>query len=670
MSNKSPILNDRVEREEHGHYSKVGAFFHKIQRWFEPVSDVQRDDSNMGMEDQHGSKVILGSGNILIQAINNISLYASKHLNVSVKGNKQEIIAGTHVHHVEEDAKKTHGTQNESERQAAEKLHESNAKIQQARLDAMDGAGDKVSCPVCHTRHAVDEHSDLIDGIFALIRNYMPPFFCFPLDILQKLAQVLISPLLTLKQNVGLSGAKGCGSPACKDGMVESPASAIKAADAAAETAIKAETENINKYSIQLGSGGGKVETQKGDVIYRYGLKKNDLPAYKNKGHHTFPFYWVPAENTKGRDLRFSSRGSAPRVIYAPPQRTHGSVMFDVSNNFTINAGSPGVEIQTSGRFDVKSGDIVMTATNGEAVFGSGNVTTIKGKNVIIDADDKSGDTGFGIQAQHTMVHGSFNVRGDAAFKGHLTTDGSISTPHLIVPSMRARSSGSASSKFCTEGANFLPVAQVVKNSNFTKDLAFRYIFTGYLLSPAGLVSLAMETYDLIMMNILIEPITTGIFAGVGAGLGAVAVTGFIWNFRHNHTICGNDHSHDVVTPKASYWNSRKGWGGERMAGSHIPTPAPAYGDLPSPGPQSKPGACGGGGLYVKDRNENYNVNIDDAFNNLNYVPISITRNGDGTIIPTPRFSITPRFSGIPGIPTGTYPYYPNTIPSLSGECP
>ena len=643
---QGPILNENDEKEDHGLLTKTGGLIFRVFKNFnKKISNLITNNSfiELGTNDIPQSKIRMSAGgDVLIQSGNNLDVNVLGNANYSTKGNERKVVSGTYSFYAKRDDKKVVGKQLASEREAAEKLQEITNEVQEKRLKAMDKKGNMVACPVCSVTHLVDSHSSLVDSFFAFIRKLNIPYFCFPLDLIQKLASALISPILSPKKNIGLTGAAGCGSPGCKNGMVESFVEGFKAADKATSEAIKQNAEKISKYSKQLSSGGSAVIPHKADVVYKFGLKKNSAPAYKKKGNHTFGFYFKPGVNGNGHTLGMHSKGSCERAIYCPPQRTQGSVAFEVSNNFTINAGSPGVDIDTSGRFNVRAGDVVINATEGEAVFGSGNVTTIKGKNLILDADDKTGDAGVSIQSPHTMVHGSLNVRGDAAFKGHLTTDGAISCPYLIMPSMRTQSTASSSSKMKVEHANWYVAGLSLATTNFVKDLIFRYVMTGYIFTIAGLYALVVEVYDLIMIAITIELNITGICFGYAAcAYGGGPFFGYVMNYTHNHGKCGDDHNHDVNVPKTSTWNTRKGWGNERCAGSPIPTPAPVNGDESAPGPRSKPGGCGGGGLYTKNRNERYRVNDLDPFDGLNRIPISINRTPDGNLNPLPTFSFT-----------------------------
>lgn len=637
-----------MEKENHGIFTKVGALNFNVMKTNNDGtgSNVETETSYISLQDKWSSMLKLFYGNVVLKAINNLSLYTSKHLNVSVKGDRQEAISGSSVEYIKGDSKRVIGTQTDSEIAAAKELNTINNAIQTARVDAVSNTkGTMVACPICSVTHLVDNKQGISDGIFGLIRKNLPPYFCFPLDTIQKLTSVLISPFLSQKKNIAFTGTKGCGSPGCKNGMIESPINAMKSADSATTRALKQNAEKIKKSEQQLKTGGTELTTVKQDMVFKIGLAKNNSVAFAKRGHNVFGLSLQAGPNSP-EYLAINSKGSAPKIVHCPPQRTTGSLMFDVSNNFTVNAGSPGIDLQTSGRFNIMAGDVVVNATEGEAVFSSGNVTTIKGKNIIIDANDSSGDSGVSIESDQTMVHGGFSVRGNAAFKGHVTADGSLSVPHLIVPSMRTESSPSAPSKSKTEGANWGFGGIKAAATCLTKDLAFRYLMNGYIMTISGVYSLVRETYDLALLSTYYEWRTSGF----GIGYGYVT----LFNKTHNHSMCGMDHTHSVTTPLASYWNTRKGWGQERVGACPVPTPCPGFGDSPSPGPKSKPGGCGGGGLYVKDRNERYNLDLNDAYSGNNYIHVPITRKPDGSIstingkTDSPNFSWVYSYSGIP----------------------
>lgn len=636
QSDTNPVLNQKLEKEDHGFFTKIGGLLFRVYRVFNKEnSNMIRDDSFIELSNNETvpSKLrISAGGHVLIKSAANTTINSSGHRNETVKGTRQVVIAGKDTVYNKSDKVQLHGSQTDKEKQAAENLQKITEDIQQKRIDAIKNTkGLPQACPVCSVTHLVDTKSSLISRIFAFIRRTVGSFFCFPIDIIQKLANTFIAPILSRKTNIALTAGKACGSPACKNGAIESPIAKLKAADQVSAKAIKANEKQISEYSKILGAGGAEIISKKSDVIHKVGLKKNNAKCYQEVGNHTFAFYFVVGSSYPNA-LAYQSKGSAPKIVHIPPQETHGSMMLDIANKFTINAGSPGIELVTTGRIQCIGGDVVINATEGEALFGSGNVTTIKGKNVIIDADDRSGDCGFAIQSPHTMVNGSFNVKGDCAVKGHLTSDGALSVPYLIVPSMRTESTAGASSKQNVEWAQWSYTALAKATANFAIDAVFRYAMTGYIMTIAGLYAYTIESVNLIMLALPIEPMPTGFALGF--------IYSVVYNFPHTHGTVGNDHSHSVTIPKGSYWNDVKSWGSERKAGSSVPTPSPINGDTPSPGPKSKGGACGGGGLYTQARNEKYKLKKTDPYDGRNFIPLNIKRLPDGTLDPEPQLSV------------------------------
>ena len=640
----NPILNENLEKEHHNIFTKVGGLFFNVFRRKTENSHFDHDQSYVELSNNEKVQAKLrfsSGGDVLLQSGANITINTPKHLNVSVKGNKQEIVAGNKTNLTRGNLKTLKGPQGKEDKEATEELKKIYKNIQDKRLDAIKNTkGADISCPVCNTTHLINNHSSLVDGLMGFISKMVIPYFCFPIDLLYFILRLVVSPILTPKKNIGLTGEKGCGSPGCKKGMIESMIGPMKAADKAATNGIKSNSVEILKNENKIKNAGSEPEVIQKDKVLKIGLVKNDLTAYVEKGHHIISFSLEPGKNNPD-NLALYSKGSCPKIVFCEPQRWDGNYSIDVANKMVISAGSPGVDIETSGRFSARTGDILLNATRGEAVFSSGNLTTIKGKNIILDANDMSGDAGISIQAPNTMINGGLSVRGNAAFKGHVTMDGAVSTPFLIVPSMRTGSTTSSSSKMKVEGANWVASAPALAAANLAKDLIFRYIMSGYIMTIAGLFALMCEVYDVIMQSMTIEPLITGIFFGYAAcAVGGGPAFGVVYNFKHNHLMVGADHDHTVTVPKSSFWNTKKAWGGERQGAGPVPSPAPANGDSPSPGPKSKNGSCGGGGLYVKNRNESYNLPPLDPFQGLNYLKVPIQRNKDGSLLRTPQFSV------------------------------
>jgi hypothetical protein len=635
-------------------------------------SSVPDNKSQVLIQDAWGSLIRFISGNIVVRTVSDLCHNIGGHHDVSVKGNKQEVVAGKHTTYSHQDHSHLQGTQGDDEQKHAQELQKSHDRIQNARIDAIKNTkGEKVECPNCGVKHLIDDKSSLISKAFAYIRRNCPPSFCFPFDSLERLLNTLVAPFLSQKTNIGISGTKGCGSPGCVNGQVDSPLAAMKAADQATAQAYAVEASTINNAMSAMGLGSAHLQSHKGDVVVNVGLKSNDVECYVENGHHT-TVTGLRAGPARTSDLSLHSKGNPKRIIHLPPARTPGSWMFNVANNFTIKAGAPGIDLKTVGHTQIDAGSITAIANRGEAAFGSGNVTTLKGKMVIIDANDMSGDSGFSVQSRFSHFTGAVSVQGNLAVKGEITCDGPISTPYIIAPTMRQVTTVGSSSKLVNEGANWLASAQALAATNFAKDSVLKYTFTGCITQLFGMYSFALEFYNLAQLEEIIEPIPTGELISVGLGnLGyPVFSWGFVWNYKHNHLTVGGDHTHDFDMIKGSYYEDRAGWGQERgsCGDNPIPTTAPVNGDGTGSGPKAKPGGCGGGGLFTKARNQFYNLDVADVFNGGNYVPLPIQRTPAGTLIPEPQFS--PIYSMPPLTAVLTPPLVPTNVLPLSAECP
>jgi hypothetical protein len=141
--------------------------------------------------------------------------------------------------------------------------------------------------------------------------------------------------------------------------------------------------------------------------------------------------------------LIYSTKGNCARMTYAePPISAQGNWTIEVGQKMTTVVGLS-YDLIVNAKAYIKAAGVEIAATQGEAIFSSNNLTCVRGENVMIDAAG-----GIHIHSDSTFVAGAFNVSGDSAFKGHLTLDGAISCPYLIMPSMSQTSSFSGTSKF------------------------------------------------------------------------------------------------------------------------------------------------------------------------------------------------------------------------------
>lgn len=172
--------------------------------------------------------------------------------------------------------------------------------------------------------------------------------------------------------------------------------------------------------------------------------------------------------------------------------------------------------------------------------------------------------------------------------------------------------------------------------TNFALKLTNYVLEPSKLMTPVGLLDVSLEIINLVLIDLPLEPIPTGIFMGVCAGFGGGVCAGIIYNFPHNHTRGPESHRHVTDGIAGGYYKKQQGAGQTRTAGNPAPAPLPTDTTWPRPGPYAWGGGCGGGGLYSKVRNQNYGIDSDDAFNGGNYVTTTVVRNPDGSIYPPP----------------------------------
>jgi len=582
------------------------------------------------------------TGNIFSNAPGNISLNAGEEVHITAH-NKQETTSGGSAVYNKGETVHNHGEMTDEDKAKMKEYQGYLDQITQKAQDAIKNtAAEKVTCPNCAQMHLIDDKSDqwviILDYIRRIVDNF--PYLTFPFAVLRTLIMKVYVPLLGQKTNLGLNGGEGCG-PGCKSGEKDGMSLKMQAGEKAVKDEMEKLSDKMNKLTIAMKNSSATAKVHKDSEIHIYGDPTAGPPKtkpYVTPGpHHSLPMNLRVSDSWRNK-LRVSTEGNCKVVVYQPPLHSpFGNLMMQVQNNLKITTGNAGMDLMSTGEIAVKGGSVHVNASEGELSITSKNLTTIGGGNVLIAADNKSGDTGVCIDAKHTYVRGAFNVNGDAAVLGALTLDGPLSVPYINCPTMAAPTTLNGSSKYANHHANWEEFGAALNALNFETDLITKFLFQpSLLLTGSGLTEIIMEAYNLIMMAIFIEILPTGIFIGAGVGLGACAVAGLVWNFTHNHTQAPQDHTHEVAVPKGGSWKTLAGAGQQRAAGNPAPTVAPTSGTWPSPGPRALGGGCGGGGLFKKARNQNYGIDSEDAFNGGNYVNTTVVRNPDGSIYPPP----------------------------------
>jgi hypothetical protein len=591
-------------------------------------------------------------GNWIANATEDVIINAGNDVYISCH-NKQETTTGGSAHYNKGTKVQIHGEMSQKDNDLVSKHNQLLQQVNTKAKEAIQNAEpEMVRCSNCAQKRLVDDKSDnwttILNAIQRVVNNI--PFLRGPFSAIKWLISKIYAVIPGEKTNLGLNNGKGCG-PGCENGMRKGLANKF----AAGEAAIKTEMDNISKemdaLAVQLSPMSDHADVKKDNYAIIVGDPKNvakDAPYIKHdKIHHEYPLNLRPS--TLPNALRSTTEGAAPKVTHHPPvPSTYGNFLISVANNFKINAGASGVDILSIGEIAIKGGSVHINGSQGEVSLTSSNVTTIGGGNVVISANNKSGDTGVFVDSKHTFVRGAFNVSGDTALLGSLTVDGAVNAPHLICPSMAAPTTQGSADSFSSNAAAWWPLAAPLKAAN----IALKTLNYGFepskLMTPVGLMDMAVEFIAQLRVLAPVDGVTGQAFGWAFVPIPFVGVVpcpvicspfsvpfvGGVFNFPHVHDTTVGSHRHEVDVPAGSYYKRLAGAGAHRTAGNPAPTMAPINTTFPRPGPASWGGGCGGGGLYSKVRNQKYGINSDDAFNGGNFVTTTAVRNPDGSLYP------------------------------------
>lgn len=669
--------------------SEAGIFEMKNQVRVDEFGSLIPDDrSYVLLQDKFKSLIQFIGGTVTLKAASDMCIHAGQNLFFSVRGDVQWNYGGDKHEYIQGNHTVQYGEQTEEKQKAAKKLQELTKSVDKTKMDTIENAeGADMPCPVCTQKFLTDRAQQLSDKAFKIIRKYLPNF-PYPLDVIQKYINMLIVPFLSTTSNASLNGGEGCGSPGCKNGKVKTAITAIQEANDKAAKELESKQDEIKEQQKKLGTGGSQVQRYTGDVVIDVGLVPNDsetvVTRKGEKGQHVTPFGLVNAAKPQ-EGFRLDTTGSAEHAIHSDPLINPGSLVVNVSNKLTVNAGSPGVEVNTSGKLQANAAVATIAATKGELVLTSANRTIIKGKNVIIDAKDGSGDTGCRIEADNTMIAGKLSVAGDIGLKGSLVMDGGLSCTHITCPSERLNTAPAGGAHQVHSSATWnSPLNGGQSTLLDTYDKAYKKVgrdifnfLSLNILNVSEIKTLIEETYSTIMLSTVID--NTGLATGfgltgwypygtvpllvVGACSYGGAVVGYVYpgqilpifNFTHNHGSPGQDHAHDYSVPAFDGYDNAASARAARPNPSHVPTPAKAKGMGTKPGNTSLGdiSSCGGGGAGFggnvsnakSKRNKRFNISGDgNGFNGQNYVNLTpetgnYSFNPDGSMNPAPSFN-------------------------------
>lgn len=672
-------------KQQSGLYSEAGGL--EMRSDIFPSKDGSsqpQDNSYVLLQDKTKALLQLNNGNVTIKG-NDVFIGSKGNFFQSILGDAQLVNQGDYYTYIKGDQQETVGSSSKEELEATKKAKQIALEIDKKKVESIEkGEGTDVPCPTCSMSVLTDRGQCLLDLVWKLIRLAIPNF-PYPLDILQKLLDFLAIPFLTPEEVKQINGGKGCGSPGCKGGTCKSPQKDIQDANENAAKELKSKQKELNDAQKKMGSGGTKVFGPfSGDVALFVGQPDaiNQSPTVALTKHHgTIPFGF---ENNEVGFIP-NSKGNCKKAVYCPPLQNPGSLSLTVAEKFTLQTGSPGIEALTSGRLAVKAEDVLLTSAKGEFTITSNNVTTLKGKNVIIDGNDRSGDDGILLDAKNVKATGALHVNGDLAVKGAISMDGGIYCTHITAPGERIATGPAGPASQVQSNAQWNnPVTglQATVFDQFDKSWKkvsrdiFNTISLNIINGMAEIKTLIEETYSTMILSIGIENLGqpagfgTTFFASPGMPSGPpLMVNGTaqagpypvvftytfvvpgqtfpVYNFTHNHGSPGGNHSHDYTAFQGNYVGTNNAARASRPNPSHVPSPPKQKGTGTKPGHKNMGELCipciwpfGGGGPNAKKRNKTYGLDpnaYNNVYNGTNFVPVTaLTFNPDGTLNPPP----------------------------------
>jgi hypothetical protein len=649
-------------------------------------STVIEDLSHYTSQDKFGNIYFTNSDGITHKTPNNYATFVEGNAFHSVFGDYQKALHGSDYEKIDGDKQSTSGEQGPTQVEAAKKLQEATRKIDDKKIDTIKKtAGTKVECPNCANEIASDQGMCLIELACKIIRIGIPNF-PYPLDIIEKFLNFLGIPLLTPEPIKKLNGGKGCGSPGCKSGMVETMQKPIQTANEQAASDLKSQQKELEGYQKDMGKGGIQMigPTMADLGIYAGHTETMNVAktvATNDNIYHTNVFKLGMAEDKK-YGLIPKTQGNCKVAVYSSPIPNPGSLFIQATEKLKVVVGSPGIDVNTTGKITVNGSWVDVSSAEGELNLYSNNLTTLKGKNIILDAKDRSGDSGIRLEADNTMVAGALSVSGDLAVKGSFVLDGGIHCTHITAPGERINSEPTGDAHQVHSGATWNnPVngMQATIYDRYDKSLKVigRDIYNTLslgILRPAEIKTLIEETYHSILLAIPVDntglptgfSIPTNAPAGSPAG-GPLMVVGTgitskgdavvltyayvfptqiipVFNFPHNHNSPGNDHSHGYTGIQASVTGNTKNAREASPEPSHVPTPAKTSGIGTKPGHKSMGDLCIpcinlGGGKHGSSPASKYGLG-NDPYGGTNYVQTDGTFTPDGNLVPPPSIDI------------------------------
>lgn len=626
------------------------------------------DRSNINISDSKGSFLSFAGGGVMLKSLAELNQTVGTNYHLDVWGDSQFTFSGRWDVYKMGGGAIMDGDKSKQASDAANSIQSSIDKALKAKKDKIASTTVDIPCPTCTQQKTSERTSSLLQAAQQKINLYLP-WISAPFRTFVKIVNGLHIPMFDTVPNNSLTKSGTCDHPGCNGSTIK--AASPDAGDKAAVDVIKGDS-SIQDNEKKLGEeaptyiNGNNVTIQAGHFTHSTEAPYVEVPNAKT---HTF------GHTANGGPLASSCEGQPKKTMIPVVVDNHpaGIMHIDAASKMELTAGQSGFSFASNGGCEIKTGHIELNAHTADLnLFGACH-THLKGKTIVVEADDNTGDGGIQLNSKRVHATGKLSVDGDFSATGTITCDGTLYAPNLVTKSMSMQTEPAQSAQSIVHSATWntppplsLPSANIQNvYSEAIHILGEVYdgitqanLTLGWLLNTVkrkiNLVKLAipldnngLPTGISFMNSIYGTPLKVISPAGLIIGVVVPDYT-YVYNSPHNHDNISGQHTHQFHGPEITPCDTTSGFQSQRPSPSHIPTPARGAGTGSSPADSgSLPiSVCGGlGGLLAGTgaRNQAYGLPGDtnaDAFAGKSYVDANVKYNPDGSLAIPPQLSL------------------------------
>lgn len=189
------------------------------------------------------------------------------------------------------------------------------------------------------------------------------------------------------------------------------------------------QAESMLEYETQFGNGGDEINEITRHRVDIIGVVFNDSPAVRVDpiGRSNFNEVLVDSKGT------FASRRPSPLVerVANDGKFPCGNYSLIIGNNFSINAGSGGMHLMTTGCFDIAGSQIVIAGSEEVILSSTGDININSGSKFSVTADII---TFRQSQGKQVAIDGSLGVKNNIVIGGGAYVEGELFVNHITAP--------------------------------------------------------------------------------------------------------------------------------------------------------------------------------------------------------------------------------------------